>query len=67
MYVCRNCSKVIEHLSSDLDDFPEQTCPWCQKDPRYGPVARVVRTVWFGFSLLAIVVIIALIVLKPSG
>ena len=67
MYVCQNCKKVVERPSSDLDDATLQTCPWCQKDPRYSPIARIVRTVWFGVGSLAIVVIVALIVLKPAG
>ncbi len=65
MYVCQNCKKVVELPSPD--GSVGEMCPWCMKDPKFGPVTRIVRLVGIGFSVLVLLVVVALIVLKPAG
>ena len=65
MYVCQNCKKVVELPSPD--GSVDQMCPWCMQDPTIRPVARIVRLVGIGFSVLVLLVVVALIVLKPAG
>ncbi|OYX49051.1 MAG: hypothetical protein B7Y90_09025 [Alphaproteobacteria bacterium 32-64-14] len=68
MHVCQNCKKIVDRQSLHMDGTPEDPmCPWCMQDSRYSPVARVVRSVWFGLGLLALVVAAAIVFLKPTG
>ena len=64
MYVCQNCKKVVDFPSPD--GSVDRVCPWCLKDPKFGPATRIVRLVGIGFSVLVLVVVVALIVLKPA-